>query len=83
LFLLVLEGAQQADGGGVTGSGVPSRVILPVPSTGSAVPAVSAGSQPERLRSPRQLGRTMSTQMFSTRTCQVRVSAWSGALTSW
>jgi hypothetical protein len=37
---------------------LPTRVILPVPVAGSAVPALVTASQPCWLRSPRQVGRT-------------------------
>src|SRR5260370_12333803 len=49
---------------------------------GSVRPGLSAASQPGRLRSPRQVGRTSPTRVPPTRTCQVRVSWYPGARTS-
>ena len=61
---------------------LPAVVTLPIPVGGSVRPVLSAASQPGRLRSPRQVGRTSPTRVPPTRTCQVRVSWYPGARTS-
>src|SRR5260370_10594933 len=57
-------------------------LTLPIRVGGSVRPVLSAASQPGRLRSPRQVGRTSPTRVPPTRTCQVRVSWYPGARTS-
>ena len=59
-----------------------SRRGLSTPVAGRAVPALSTASQPYRLHSPRQVGRTSPARWPPTSTSQARDSAWSGALTS-
>src|SRR5260370_6722269 len=61
---------------------LPPGVTLPVPATGSAVPALSTASQPSRPRPPRQVARSRPARWPPTSTCQARVSAASPARTS-